>query len=105
MGKPWTEKLAPSKVAFMNEIVVQVPETNGARAAFVEILQDLADAPSDPKFRFIIAQTDDVQGTNNEALARETSADDTVYVVDIVEMRWLCSEDPDDDSDVTEVML
>lgn len=40
----WTEKLTQSQVGFVNSIVARIPETLGARKAFVECLQKLAEA-------------------------------------------------------------
>lgn len=38
----WTQKLLPSEVSFVNSIVDQIPEANGAREVFASILQKLA---------------------------------------------------------------
>lgn len=103
MSKPWTEYLTPSQVAFMNEIVSQVPETMGARIVFIECLQKLADTPALPKFRYIIAMDGDVGGTNDADKAREAAADETYYVMDTVNNKWLTNPDEDDDTEIMEI--
>lgn len=40
----WTEKLSESQVALMNSLIEQIPVQFGAREAFVNILQKLAEA-------------------------------------------------------------
>lgn len=40
----WTEKLSESQVAFMNSLIEQIPVQFGAREAFVNTLQKLAEA-------------------------------------------------------------
>ena len=40
--QPWEVDLADSAKQFMNEVIEQIPETGGARAAFVMILNRIA---------------------------------------------------------------
>lgn len=104
MGKPWTEKLAPSQVSFVNSIVEQIPENHGARASFVEMLQQLADSPTDLKYRYLIALADagDVRGTNDKELARHYAMDDSNYVIDAQTSMWFPESDAVDDTLVSE---
>ena len=104
MGKPWTEKLLPSEITFMNEIIAQVPEEHGARAAFIDIIQKLADAPAEPKFRYLIALSDAgyVRGTNDQDLALRYAVDDVNYILDTVESKWLPEADLSAAFDITE---
>jgi hypothetical protein len=103
MSKPWTELLTPSQVAFMNQIIEQVPETMGARDVFIGCLQGLADGSAPPKFRYIIAMEGDVAGTNDTEKAREAAADETYYVLDTVANQWLTTADEDDDTEIMEL--
>lgn len=95
MAKVWTECILPSQVAFMNEIIAQVPDTGGARTAFIDILQALADS-SEAKAPqiYIIAGEGDVRITSSLESAREAAKSEEHYVVDPVTCTWLCSDDP-----------
>jgi hypothetical protein len=101
MSKVWTEKLLSSQVKFMNDIIEQVPEDHGAREAFVNCLQALADSPSDLKFRYIMC-VEDVTGTNDLEKARKCASYEDTFVIDVVEAKWLCDDDEDDDEDIEE---
>ena len=105
MSKVWTEKLPQSQVAFMNDIIAQIPETMGARQAFINGLQALADAPADAvkiPFQYIIVTQGDVLGTNDFGVARSYAETEEDYVVDALTGKWFCTNDPSDDTDLTE---
>ena len=95
MAKVWTEHLLPSQAAFMNEIIAQVPTVGGAREAFINILQALADS-SESKAQqiYIIAGEGDVRITSSLESAREAAASEEYYVVDPATCTWFCSDDP-----------
>jgi hypothetical protein len=38
----WAANLQPGSIDFMNEIIGQIPETMGVRAAFIAILENIA---------------------------------------------------------------
>lgn len=102
MSKPWTEKLTPSQVTFMNSFIEQVPEQYGARQAVIDCLQNLANDDSNPKYRFIICMNGDVVGSNDEDEARNCAVDEEGYVLDIQNNVWFVSQDPADDTDIME---
>lgn len=104
MGKPWTELLATSQVQFMNEIIAQVPSEHGARDSFIEIIQQLADAPAKPEFAYVMVKGDqgDVTGTNEEEVARIVAIDEANYVIDVVNMKWIVNSNPKSDSSIVE---
>jgi hypothetical protein len=104
VSKPWTEKLAPSEVAYANSIIEQIPEDHGARAAFINILQKLSESGSEPKFRYFIASIfrGDVRGTNDETIARQSSDSEDDFVIDALTSTWLITEDKSADADIQE---
>lgn len=102
MVKPWTEFLAPSQVAFMNDIINQVPEEMGARDVFVTCLQQLCDSAVKPKLRYVVVIDGDVVGTNDLEKARALALDECQFVIDTYTNKWLINDDEDDDSEILE---
>lgn len=107
MGKPWTEVLTESEISFMNEIVAQVPEQHGVRTVFIDILQKLADHAGDVKFRYVIAATDfgDVYGTNDREQALLYAGDESNYVIDTVESKWIPAVDEGEATDILQASV
>jgi hypothetical protein len=91
--KLWTELLLPSQVAYMNSIIEQVPTEHGARDAFVNCLQGLADKaePPQPKFRYLVTDitSGEVFGTNDVVQAEAYVGSEDNFVVDVVENQWI----------------
>jgi hypothetical protein len=101
MTKPWTENLTEGQVAFMNNIISQVPETMGAREQFIKCLQNLSDTseapqligPKENMFRFYVVNVDgEVSGTNDEMLAQAYADVEENYVIDVDNNQWILAE-------------
>lgn len=84
--------LKASQLAYVEDIVSQIPETHGARAAFEIILDELAD--SKPKFKYYITDTGQgvVRGTNDEQIAEDLAESEECYVVDVTDNLWVQPE-------------
>lgn len=85
----WTEALKPSEVTYMNDIIAQVPE-GGARDAFVNILQGLADKARPPTWKFYIMNSDgEISGGSNDSdVASHFECTDDYSVIDVEKNEW-----------------
>jgi len=97
----WTESLAESQVKFMNDIIAQVPEEMGARAAFIKCLQDLADKASSKGFDYYITDLTAgcIHGTDDLLVAQRYAASEDNFVVDVAKNQWIQA-----DLDTEEIM-
>lgn len=92
--KPWTELLPDSKVAFMNDIITQVPTTFGAREAFINIIQDIADKARSPTFRFyrVSVMNGEITGLDDEKKAIDIAESEDDFVIDTHTNMWIMAD-------------
>jgi hypothetical protein len=90
MSKVWAKSLLPSQVAFMNDIINQVPETAGARDAFIGCLQSLADKATSPKLRWYITDIGmcEIVGSNDEDIVKAFGESEDFFIVDTQTNTW-----------------
>lgn len=78
--------LKDSQLQYVEDIVSQIPEKMGARDAFVNILNVLAEggAKKSQKYQFFVIDLDEglAYGTNNEDHAVEVAKSDQFIVID-----------------------
>lgn len=89
----WQSKLSKSANEFMQEIVNQIPEEHGARAAFESILDQLAGQES----RWLILDDYGNAYETSEEETAEHAGDQDYQVIAVHEKYQQFSEDEEDD--------
>ena len=87
----WKDKLQPSGIDFVQQIIDQIPTALGGRDAFEALLDKIADEGGAPKFRYVwLDEYGFWCGTNDKDAANEVSNDGET-VLDVIEGKDLDS--------------